>query len=133
MYGAALAYHSLSVLWRLYSKIFTMTLAFGHPLREGHEVFQDRKLSIGIMMAPPPSPHRRSSVTRARGAARQFDHQRLQMLDLAQRERACLSHREGRTGGGLGCAQIYNGALRSRTRKAAFDSLSRHRPVSRRS
>jgi hypothetical protein len=43
MYGAAPAYHALSVLWRIYPKLFTRTLAFGHPLREGHEVFQGRK------------------------------------------------------------------------------------------
>jgi hypothetical protein len=101
MYGTAPAYHALSVLWRIYSKLFTMTLAFGHQLREGHDVFQGRRVSIGIMMAPRlPIIRVRSSVTRIRGAVRQFDHQRLPMLDLAQRERACSSHQEGRTGDG---------------------------------
>jgi hypothetical protein len=54
MYGNVPAYHAL--LWRIYSKLFTMTLAFSHPLREGQEVFQGRKVSIGIMMVPPPFP-----------------------------------------------------------------------------
>jgi len=47
-------YHAL--LWRIYSKLFTMTLASSHPLREGHEVFQGRKVSTGIMMVPPRFP-----------------------------------------------------------------------------
>ena len=102
MYGTAPAYHALKRSLAIYSKLFTMLLAFGHALREAHELSEVEKLSVGIMMVPPPFPscERDLSVTRVRGPARQFDHQRLQMLDLAQRERACSSHREGRTDNG---------------------------------
>ena len=85
MYGAPQP-TTLSALGRIYSKLFTMTLAFGHPLREGHELFRGRKTVHRYHNGAAPSHHASAifgyAPSRGGSVAQVFRARSLEMLTI---------------------------------------------------